>query len=71
MSMIHSSCSPVGRSASEMAGTANASTVLSMATSSTGSISTASASQRSRAEAGARSSVIVIPCGPSAYGQPR
>src|SRR5699024_7407438 len=48
-STIHSSCWPVGASASESTGRAKERTVLSTETSSTGTISTASAAQEPRA----------------------
>ena len=44
-SMIHSCSAPVGASATEISGSAKLSTVLSTETSSTGSMSTASAAQ--------------------------
>src|SRR5690606_29478608 len=44
--MIHRSCVPLGRRDSEICGSAKLSTVLSIDTSSTGSMSTASANQR-------------------------
>ncbi len=65
MSMIHSSCVPVGRSDSEIWGSAKLSTVLSTDTSSTGSMSTASANQRPAApRAGPRVAGLVLGGGP-------
>src|SRR5690606_7757684 len=64
--MIHRSCVPLGRRDSEICGSAKLSTVLSIDTSSTGSMSTASANQRPAApRTGPR---VVDACGAGEVG---